>query len=394
MSERGRLVVKGPEKLSLEIIKDVVNSRGITAARNVLAKRHGISENRINKIWREYYGGSTLEFYKTGLKKQLPDSEEDLTQPARLKREVRVGNKKLTVEEPTVRAQATRKITAVHKKPVGPPELDIDNIDAADDTTADIVAGEINQGNDNEDLITCMYQLIESNKNLSESARTNLETARDYYEKTKRKYKKMKNVRNHIEPTTDTTDDDNTRNIEKFSSENGYDSTKVGTPASVGNDSTAEYESDEYDDRGQYMELPGDYSNQTGIIPKQQSNRPPQIDNRSQTIIRRTNGINTNNRPVSETPRDRPQPRAQPVYKLSAIPDEPESQTRSAHNSGSNRTGSKVSASQLDPSSSRFQQNNSFYDIQLSNQPRPSQPVHSQSTIGSNGNIPPLKRPI
>lgn len=50
----------------------IVNRRKEKGALNVLAKEYGISARRVQDIWREYYGGTTLADAAGGVKKPLP----------------------------------------------------------------------------------------------------------------------------------------------------------------------------------------------------------------------------------------------------------------------------------------------------------------------------------
>lgn len=396
---KGRLEVKGPAKLPITMIKDIVNNRGIPKARQVLAKKHGISEHRVDNVWKEYYGGKLLEDYKTGLKKPLPDAETVAKGPTR---EVKVGSKKIIVEEPTVRAHAARKLDPSQKKIVTPtPELDIDNLDSADDTTADIISGEIQQGNDNEDLISAMYELIESNKNLSESARVNLESARDYYEKTKRKYKKLRAQSKNTKYSRSSIDESDYEN-------DGYDSTKVGmpkprsTPADFNEFNPERVEQD----FGRISEEDPGFSDESGEISgdggyyeapcvyRGESEGSPELAYARQNSVRHTVKLPAVDRRDVQVPRGGHQQRAQPVYQFRNEPVEPEREERPTHSGRPYRTSAKVPIPQFNASQTRVQQDNILYNTQLSRQPGQRGSVHQASASGPTGNRPALIRPI
>jgi len=63
--------IKGPAQLPSDAITDIVQSRPMKGARKMLAEKYGVSEHRIYKIWREYFGAGTISAYKTGLKKSI-----------------------------------------------------------------------------------------------------------------------------------------------------------------------------------------------------------------------------------------------------------------------------------------------------------------------------------
>lgn len=403
-SRRGGLPIKGPEKLPIEMIRDIVNSRAIPHARDVLSKKHGISINRIDKLWREYYGGHTMTHYKSGLKKPLPDGGGSL--PSGRTRSSVAGKRKVMAEEPAVRAQPARVLQKINKKP---PELDTDNLADADDSTADIISGEIQQGNDNEDLIEAMYALIETNKDLSESARTNLETARDYYEKTKRKYKKLRghkiSARNY-KTTINNGNDTTATDTDAECVDNGYDSTKVGTSAHAVNyadNVETEDEYNGYDDneqdiyepiRGQHMELSRDSGRAPVSVYRGESGGPVGAPYAGPDSVRYAERSNSINRYSSQTPRGEYRSRAKPTYRFGLEPSEPEYEERSASGRGPYRAGAEVPTPQRGASARGIQQNNTLHDTQLRGQSGQRAPVHPASAQGPGGNRPALVRPI
>jgi hypothetical protein len=379
------LQLKGPEKLPADVIKDIVNRRGETRAIVRMAQKHGISTQRVNRIWEEYYGGRLLSDYKTGLKKALPKSGEEVTLADKRVRVVVVGDKKLIADEPTTRAQVIKKTPVqVQRK-----EFDIDNIQDVDDNTAEIVAGEISQGNDNAGLIGAMYQLIESNKNLSESTRTNLEAARDYYEKTKNKYRKLKKIKAPAKYKNDSYssfDDDSTTDAatdDETPAYDGYDSTKIGP----------RHERDGTE-RREHFAIPEDDSEDTGELFDEESQRPAEFYSNRQVGIRDTYGHHQGQRVISKTSNDRHKSRAQPVYKLCSESAEPKQSPRQTNNSGPHRNGAEISTPQSNTLARGFQQNSSFYSSQFGDRPGTSSQSHQQSVQRPPGNGCSLVRPI
>lgn len=172
--------MKGPEKLSPEVIRDICENRGIQDAGNVMCKKHGISLGRVRNIWAMYYGGTTLADYKTGLKKQLPTSavpQRDLN-----KRVIKTERAIYEAKEPKTMAQAAKadvgkRAAPIRKIPAKPVDLDLDNIAELDDNDAQIMAGELRAGNNSGELLSAIEQLIEHNQNISERTLTSLEKA-------------------------------------------------------------------------------------------------------------------------------------------------------------------------------------------------------------------------
>lgn len=357
MQGNKKLPLKGPLKLSIETIKDIVNSRSMHNARSKLAEKHGISENRVNRIWTEYYGGNTLKDYKTGLKKPLPDDLKEEKTP----RQVIIGNKKLTAKEPVVKAQVARTLSPKVRKQT----LDIDDLDNATDQEADIIAGAVHAGNDNSELIEAMRYLIESNKSLSDSARENLKTAQAYYEKTKKKIKKLKSRREYIE----TTDDEPI---------NGYDSTKCSLTKSE-------------DDKGR-ADLRSQY--------------PVQIDEESITDEeeRYTNDANSigYSRPLHNEyykqdikvplrSRDRHSARAQPVYKAIVEPSGSEREKVPTNIGRFGQAGGRSPSFNNDGHAPSIRADNILYSPECYTLSRPGGYVYS---TGRPGPTQPLRRPL
>jgi len=154
--------LKGPERLAPDVIKEIVESRPLQNARAIMAKKHGISELRVGKIWTEFYGGGKLSDYKSGLKKELP------TEPIEGNiRKVRTSRATYSVKEPKFSKadikndqQNRAKPTRVQKSE----ELEVfnDDIDDITDEQAEIIAGQVGAGNNNPELLELFERLIES----------------------------------------------------------------------------------------------------------------------------------------------------------------------------------------------------------------------------------------
>lgn len=156
--------LKGPERLSPEVIKDILDSRPIEGARRALAKKHGISEARVVKIWHEFYGGGKISDYKSGLKKPLPTEEVKAVY-----RKVRTPRGEYIVKEPKFTKEEVKRDYIQNKaKPMKikkrEEELDIYNEDIENitDQDAEIIAGQVGAGNDNPQLLEIFNKLIES----------------------------------------------------------------------------------------------------------------------------------------------------------------------------------------------------------------------------------------
>ena len=53
-------------------VADICNGRGRKNAVGYYAKKYGVSTQRVRNIWAQYFGGTTLEAHRTGLKTPLP----------------------------------------------------------------------------------------------------------------------------------------------------------------------------------------------------------------------------------------------------------------------------------------------------------------------------------
>lgn len=154
--------LKGPERLAPEVIREIVESRGIQGARSAMAKKHGISELRVGKIWIEFYGGGKLSDYKSGLKKPLPT--EPITGNLR---KVRTSRAEYQAREPKfgkLEMNADQQTRAKPSKVRRDDELETftDDVDSITDNQAEIIAGQIGAGNNNPELLEIFERLIES----------------------------------------------------------------------------------------------------------------------------------------------------------------------------------------------------------------------------------------
>ncbi len=179
-------VMKGPEVLTPAQIKDIVESRPNHNSRKLMADKYGISVLRVTNIWKQYYGGATLKDYGTGIKRALPNGDvrtADLTlRKFRSERGTYLAKEPKIVDNTTAKAAPIRKLAP--KKILGSlPEdgegvdLDLHNTAQMGDNEAQILAGEMRAGNDNEELLTAVYDLLEHNQNISDRAISALESA-------------------------------------------------------------------------------------------------------------------------------------------------------------------------------------------------------------------------
>lgn len=211
--------MKGPEKLSPEVIRDIVENRAMPRAGTILPKKHGISSERVKNIWGMYYGGTTLEDYKTGLKKELPTTE--IPQTSFNRRVVKTEHGIYEVKEPKSMKQATRldagkRAVSIRKIPARKVErdLNLENIEEINDTDAQIIAGEVDAGNNSSELLAAIEQLVLHNQNISERTLSALEKALESANRRRRRYHDASDtdysVATDIEETEDETEDDST----------------------------------------------------------------------------------------------------------------------------------------------------------------------------------------
>lgn len=159
-------LLKGPERLSPEVVKDIIESRRQPNARKKLADKYGISQSRVGRLWVEYYGGGKISDYNTGLKKPLPTApinNADITV-----RNVKTARAQYMAKEPTVEKIDPKKDAQLRAKPVRVSKiqkelvLEEDAIDDISDQQAEVIAGQIGAGNDNPQLLAVFERLLES----------------------------------------------------------------------------------------------------------------------------------------------------------------------------------------------------------------------------------------
>lgn len=158
--------LKGPERLAPDVVKDIIESRGISGARKTLAKKYGISETRVGRLWVEYYGGGKLSDYKSGIKKPLPvepinNSDITVRNLKTVRGEYKVREPKVEKIDPKKDAKSRAAPTKVYR-PSRDLVIDDTEIDNITDQDAEIIAGEIGAGNNNPALIDVFNRLIES----------------------------------------------------------------------------------------------------------------------------------------------------------------------------------------------------------------------------------------
>lgn len=176
--------IKGPITLSPEMVKDICDNRTIKDAQNVLAAKHGVSVNRIRKVWAAYYGGTTLAAAKDGLKKPLPTKPQLQTdvnlRSLKTERAQYQAPAPRTIKaaraQDTGKAVPTRKIVVV-KKGEADLELDKESLAQMDDEQAELLAGEAAAGNNSDLLREAINALVLTNKNLSSVTRKHLRAA-------------------------------------------------------------------------------------------------------------------------------------------------------------------------------------------------------------------------
>jgi len=162
---------KGPSVLPLDVLHDIVGNRGQTGARDKLAKKHGISTTRVVKIWNEYYGGGKISDYQSGLKKPLPTKEMYEKDNAR---EVATPRGKYKTAEPILKkdTRATPRIVKKTMKRSADSELDLSNLTVGElpakalNAQANLLAGQVNAGNNNADLLAAIHELLQSQRDM------------------------------------------------------------------------------------------------------------------------------------------------------------------------------------------------------------------------------------
>lgn len=173
--------VKTP--LPPDVINDIIDNRFIPNARVALAKKHGISHQRVYRIWHEAYGGGTIECAKNCKDIKRPKAPEPLPDNELLEHQTPRG--KYKAPKPKVQPDA-RANPRVVKKPIkygktggDPSELDLDNIKLGDlpakalNQQANLLAGQVQAGNNNAELLEAIHALLKSQRDLLSRATVN-----------------------------------------------------------------------------------------------------------------------------------------------------------------------------------------------------------------------------
>lgn len=146
-----------------EEIADIVNSRKIHKARQVLSKKYNVSEKRIMNVWREYYGGHTLKDCVNGLIKPLPDTKQKLAGDSAY-RKTKGKRGEYSVPEPKVKHEDPPKAKAKTRRVL------LNKPESLDQEAIEVLEGEIGAGNDSQDIKMALAELAGQNRMLSEAA--------------------------------------------------------------------------------------------------------------------------------------------------------------------------------------------------------------------------------
>ncbi len=358
--------MKGPKQLAPEAIKDICENRATPNAVRILAKKHGISENRVKSIWGIYYGGTTLKDYGTGLKKPLPEKAVDQTDLTR--RVIKTERGIYETREPkTMRAAAAADIgsraTAIRKqkaKPQPPKDLDLDNVGDMDDNDARILAGEMQAGNNSAELLEAVERLIEHHQNISERTLVSLEKA---LESANRRRHSRRDDASDTDYSVTTDIDDEEDNVEDTD-----DSTAVyRSPAKAPARARPQRQPDEYRQLEQEF---GDSGVYDGDAMGQYEEPVMGLDGPNQL------GPQVRQRPPGHSTR------AQPVYR--AVRDRPiySADQEQGYYSQAQGHEYEVPAAQYDPIQGRIQPNNGHDNAQQYQGPRQGPRIYSDSGIG------------
>jgi len=326
--------LKGPERLSPEMVKDIVESRGTPNARKELAKKHGISETRVGRLWTEYYGGGKLSDFKSGIKKPLPSepiNNADITL-RRIKTErgeYKAREPKIEKIDPKVDAKKRAAPSKIYK-PSKDLVLNESAIDDMSDRDAELIAGEIGAGNNNPQLNEIFNKLIESRD-------------RD----TAYLYKLAKNgLKNNYNDdldysTVDETDDDDSTAYYNTKNRGVSNADSMGCKKIHG-----------------WIENAENSENSRPFSVRGQS----ELDANNTSMVLRNNSVRRSEEAYSGNPREyqsasRSGARAQPVY-IGHRSESEEFEQEQERSKEPSRYESKVSSSEHDPSQRSVQQNN------------------------------------
>lgn len=222
---RGKYIheVKGPAVLTANQIKDIVESRPVPDARKKMAAKYGISVVRVTNLWKQYYGGSTLKDYASGLKIALP-TESIKTADINM-RKFKSERGVYTAKEPKSIAQKAVSVRKLNpnlaakqnwRQDAESKSSDLELIpEEVTNEDAEIMAGEVTAGNNNEELLETIYEVLEHNHNLSTHAISALENAldvvsRNKYMKSRYNNKKLDESDYESNYESDNIDDDST----------------------------------------------------------------------------------------------------------------------------------------------------------------------------------------
>jgi hypothetical protein len=356
---------KGPETLGDQAITDIVYGRTLTDARKVLAKRFGVAERRIDEIWREYYGGTTLKHAKNGLKKQPPCAQRDVPQvvPRNSVQVLPDGTRILktvrgtyTLKKPASAAGGEpRTAEIVDKIAAGEPELELEAVgtgapaDISDNDAAKIVAGQVLAGNNNPELLAVLDRLAELGENMSRTTELLVKQAR---EKARNKrlgaaiVPKQKNSARDIERSYDL-------------GKSGYDDASSESDSAAEYDDETSYESSDGGlDNVEYVDAPSwaPPSRASSVLDKQRirfRDEDSEAMDHDDGLLERTTGRKG---------------RAEPVY--SAVARRPVRAAGQANTSGTSGSRQQVQPTQRDTRERPVQQNSSNYGSQFSAGPR------------------------
>lgn len=351
--------VKGPATLEPAVIEDILLSRTAKAARVTLAKKYGISESRVGKIWQEYYGGQTLADYKSGLKKPLP--KEAIKTAECNARHFKSERAKYTAKEPKIivepletKANPRRRPAVMKKKPQ---DLDLDDTDAMTDNEAEILAGEVNAGNNSQELLAAIERLIAHNENISDRAISSLESA----------LKHVSKARRNDYSSTDYSDD----NIDTDDSTIAYKQAPPPRQRAVRynpRDATVDEEVLESSEDGPELVNQRQPAASSYSKPPQSVARPHQV------------GEELRQRPAG------PRARAEPIYRAERRrPDDHEEQGYSCEIAGYEQ---EVPPAEHYQGQRRVQQSYGSYNPQLNQESHQSHGLHSGSRVGPSDTVP------
>lgn len=359
--------LKGPAILSPTEIKDIVESRAEKGARKDLAKKYGISEKRVLTIWKEYYGGGTLKDYASGLKKELPNSDVK-TKDINMRR-IKTERAQYSAKEPKVKDldKPDTRASSIRKIPVKiDRELQLDP-KTMDDHDAEVVAGQIQAGNDSSELIAVMTELINSNKQLSESAIKSLKLARETVKK------RNKNTSDNIYSQSENDTDDSTTiykpkkkqtkfvspDISEYTEESEYE-----TESEEG-DRFIQYANDISGARRKDARIDDSRCNAAISIPIQ---RVPDMDRHMEF----DQGLRL--RPTGHTGR------AKPIYKTGG--ERAEYDEESGYNFEDSRYEQEIPSVKHNSRKNAVQSNNSHFNNKFNKEPRESQRISGKGRVG------------